>query len=214
MLIIFDWDGTLIDSTGKIVRCMQAAAEEVGEVSRSADEVRNIIGLGMVEALFELYPAASEATREALRLSYSRHFVAADQVPCAFFPGVMETLQHLRDEGHQLAVATGKSRRGLDRVLGNLQLNAFFHASRCADETRSKPDPLMLDELCAELSVPASRAVMVGDTEYDMEMAARAAMPRIAVSYGAHAPERLQRWQPAAVIDEFAALVDEVANLV
>lgn len=206
MLIILDWDGTLIDSADKIVGCMRAAALDVGLPARAREDIRNIIGLGMAEALHSLYPEVDDERRERFRRRYSERFVEADRTPCHFFPGVMETLRGLRASGHRLAVATGKSRRGLDRVFGNLALEGFFHASRCADETRSKPHPLMLEQLCGELGCDAGEAVMVGDTEYDMEMAARIDMPRIGVSYGAHAPERLQRWAPAAIVDEFSAL--------
>jgi phosphoglycolate phosphatase len=121
---------------------------------------------------------------------------------------VRDTLQQLKDEGCTLAVATGKSRRGLSRVLDQLQMLDFFHATRCADETQSKPHPQMLHELLDELVVPVERAVMIGDTEYDMAMAQAAAMPRIGVSYGAHAADRLLPYQPELVIDEFAQLLD------
>lgn len=212
MLLILDWDGTIIDSAAKIVGCMQRAALETGLEPRDEQGIRNIIGLGLGEAIRCLYPEIADATVEQVRESYSRNFVAADQTPCEYFPGVIDTLEALRADGVLLAVATGKSRRGLNRVLGNLGLEDFFHASRCADETCSKPDPLMLRELCEELARPASEAVMVGDTEYDMEMAARFDMPRIGVSYGAHSAERLHKWQPLDVVDEFARIRDHLSR--
>lgn len=208
MLFIFDWDGTLLDSTGRIVVAMQAAADELGIEWRSAEQVRNIIGLGLPEAIVHLYPQLPAADRQALQVAYSRHYVAADQQPCGWFPMVRDTLQQLKDEGCTLAVATGKSRRGLRRVLEQLHMLDFFHATRCADETQSKPHPQMLHELLDELAVPVERAVMIGDTEYDMAMAQAAAMPRIGVSYGAHAAERLLAYQPELVIDEFNQLLD------
>lgn len=208
MLFIFDWDGTLLDSTGRIVAAMQAAAGELGIEWRSTEQVRNIIGLGLPEAIVHLYPQLPATDRQALQVAYSRHYVAADQQPCAWFPMVRDTLQQLKDEGCTLAVATGKSRRGLRRVLEQLQMLDFFHATRCADETQSKPHPQMLHELLDELAMPVERAVMIGDTEYDMAMAQAAAMPRIAVSYGAHAAERLLPYQPELVIDEFTQLLD------
>lgn len=208
MLFIFDWDGTLLDSTGRIIGAMHAAADELGIEWRSAEQVRNIIGLGLPEAIVHLYPQMSAADRQALQIAYSRHYVAADQQPCAWYPMVRDTLQQLKDEGCILAVATGKSRRGLSRVLEQLQMLEFFHATRCADETQSKPHPQMLHELLDELAVPVERAVMIGDTEYDMAMAQAAAMPRIGVSYGAHAADRLLPYQPELVIDEFARLLD------
>lgn len=206
MFVIFDWDGTLIDSAGKIVACMQKAARDVDLPPPSDVEVRNIIGLGLDLAIHQLFPEASVATRDAVREHYSRNFIAADQTPCAFFPGVTELLTTLKAQGAVLAVATGKSRKGLSRVLGNSGVGHFFTTTRCADETASKPDPLMLYELCEELRIRPQEAVMVGDTEYDLEMAQRIAMPSVGVSYGAHAAERLVRWGPLQIIDAFVEL--------
>ncbi len=205
-LFVFDWDGTVIDSAGKIIRCMQAAMAERG-LPVSADEaVRDIIGLGLPEALRRLCPGLPEAEREALREAYARHFVDADQAPCSLFPGARETLETLRDEGVLLAVATGKSRRGLDRVLASSGLGHLFQATRCADETRSKPHPLMLHQLMRELAVSPGRTVMVGDTEYDMAMAREAGVVPVAVSYGAHSLQRLLQWQPALCIERMPQL--------
>lgn len=203
MLLVFDWDGTLADSTAKIVRCMQLAAEQCSETVLSDDAVRDIIGLGLPEAIFALYPDRPAAIREQLRQQYVHFFIEEDQTPTALFPGVADGLIRLHDDGHVLAVATGKSRRGLDRVLDNTGLSHLFAATRCADETLSKPHPQMLLELLDFFAVDAQAALMVGDTHFDMEMAQRANMPRIAVSYGAHAIERLQPFQPVACIDQF-----------
>ncbi len=208
MLYVFDWDGTLIDSTGKIVRCMHRAIEEVDLSQRSDEQVRNIIGLGLPEAIRELFPEISRQQLEALSASYSNHYREADQTPCQFYPHVESVLEKLREDGHQLAVATGKSRRGLERVLANLGLTSFFDASRCADETASKPDPLMLLQLLECLRVDVSAAVMVGDTEFDLAMAANAGMQSIGVSYGAHSRSRLQRHRPVLTIDCFSQILD------
>lgn len=208
MLFIFDWDGTLIDSAARIVAAMQGAAAELEVDVCGAEQVRNIIGLGLPEAILELYPQLPADGRQALQAAYSRHYVAADQQPCDWFPTVRNTLLQLKEEGCVLAVATGKSRRGLRRVLEQLDMLDFFHATRCADETQSKPHPQMLHELLEELAMPVERAVMIGDTEYDMAMAEAAAMPRIAVSYGAHAVERLLPYRPKLVVDEFSQLLD------
>lgn len=207
MLLIFDWDGTLIDSTGKIVRCMQAAIAEQNLPSLPDEAVRNIIGLGLPEALRTLFPAAQPGVLERLREDYARHFIAADQQPCAFFPGVKGTLDALRARGCALAVATGKSRRGLDRVLANLGMSRYFEATRCADETRSKPHPQMLHELLSELGAGPDQALMVGDTEYDLAMANAAGMASVAVRYGAHAPERLAGHRPLATLERFDQLI-------
>lgn len=208
MLFIFDWDGTLCDSTATITRAMQAAAMDMGWEPLPASEVHEIIGLGLPEALQRLYPHVSVEERVRLRDAYAHRFVAYDQAsPAEFFPGVKATLDELRNAGHQLAVATGKSRRGLDRIFGAMGLYEYFDASRCADETASKPDPLMLRQLLAEFSVAADEAVMLGDTEYDMAMAAAISMPRIAVSYGAHHIDRLKGYHPELCLDEFSGLL-------
>lgn len=206
MLFIFDWDGTLCDSTGKIVRSMQQAAKKLQLPEPEDSHVLNIIGLGLPEAVKCLYPDISAPQAELLRSAYSEYFLHHDQTPMPLFEGVEETLHQLRDQGFRLAIATGKSRRGLERVLGDLGMTLFFHGSRCADETTSKPDPHMLLELLEEFGFPAHEAVMVGDTEYDMEMARRAVMPSVAVSYGAHHIDRLKPYQPRLCIDRFAQI--------
>lgn len=208
MLFIFDWDGTLSDSAGKIVRCMQRAADEVGLLVPDAEVVKNIIGLGLPEAVEILFPDTGADVTEQVRISYARHFLNDDEKDSPFFPGVLETLDTLREQGHQLAVATGKSRRGLDRIFQSLNLENVFHGSRCADETASKPHPLMLHQLLDEFSVPAHKCVMVGDTEYDMDMARQALMPRIAVSYGAHHIDRLRPFEPELCLDHFPHLLN------
>ena len=205
-LIIFDWDGTLMDSVPRIVSCMQAAALEAEWGELSAPEVEDIIGLGLPEAIAQLCPGILPAQAERLRERYSHHFVQADTTPMAFFSGVEAGIGHLRGRDQQrLAVATGKSRRGLDRIFAETGSGAWFDASRTADETRSKPHPQMLLELLAELAVPVEGAVMVGDTEYDLEMARAIGMDRVGVSYGVHTPERLALSHPkwiACSVDE------------
>lgn len=207
MLVIFDWDGTLLDSLAKITHCMQLAARDAGLEPLPIENIRGIVGLGLQEALEELYPGITGAPLEQLRQRYSHHFIQKDADPCSLFPGVEETLQELKSAGHHIAVATGKSRRGLNRVLGNLGWESHFHASRCADETASKPNPLMLSELLHELDCPVEEALMVGDTEFDMEMAARLGMRRVAVSYGAHPVVRLNNQQPDAIIHAMPELL-------
>lgn len=202
-LIIFDWDGTISDSVARIVSSMQMAATELNMTVPSYTEVKEIIGLGLTEAVFRLFPQATREQVFQLQTSYSQHYRSEDTAPCAFFHGVEETLEQLKAEGYLLAVATGKSRAGLDRVLLSLGMENFFHNSRCADETLSKPDPLMLEQLLCDFDLPAEAAVMVGDTEFDMEMAVNAGMPRIAVSYGAHHADRLKAFEPLACVDLF-----------
>lgn len=208
MLFIFDWDGTLSDSKAKITTAMQFAAQDLGWAPLDDHSIHNIIGLGLPEAIHRLYPDVAPSDRQRLRDAYANRFLSLDEArPSDFFPGVMNTLRHLKADGHTLTIATGKSRKGLDRIFGVLGVADFFHASRCADETASKPDPLMLEELLNEFCVAPDEAVMVGDTEYDMEMAQRISMPRIAVSYGAHHIDRLHSYQPELCLDQFEQLL-------
>ncbi len=203
-LIVFDWDGTLMDSAAKIVRCFQAAAGDAGVPVPSDAAVRNIIGLGLHEALDLLLPGAGRVTRGRVAECYRRHFTELDTTEATLFPGVAEGLRRLSDAGYRLAIATGKARRGLDRVLRDTATAHYFCASRCADEAPSKPHPQMLHDLLACTGVSAERAVMVGDTVYDLQMAASAAMASVAVSYGAHERERLLAHNPLACFDSFA----------
>ncbi len=208
MLYIFDWDGTISDSAAKIVRCMQVAAARAGAEPQTDAAIRNIIGLGMPEALQTLYPNLDQEAKERIRIEYSLYFKEEDTVPSPFFEGAMDTMERLREDGYLLSVATGKSRNGLDRVLARLGLSSFFHTSRCADETASKPQPLMIHEILEELKVPAAQSVMVGDTEYDMAMAKAAGVNRIAVSFGAHHIDRLKTYDPVMCVDNFADILN------
>ncbi|WP_192036629.1 HAD-IA family hydrolase [Halomonas sp. YLGW01] len=208
-LVIFDWDGTLMDSEARIVACMQAAARDAEWGELRAEAVSDIIGLGLPEAIARMCPGIGADQAERLRQHYARHFVAAEAEPLSFFPGVEAGVATLRERpGTRLAVATGKSRRGLDRVFAESGSGAWFDASRTADETRSKPHPLMLEELLDELEVSADEAVMVGDTEYDLEMARALSMDRVAMTYGVHAPERLAASRPTFTTDRFPELVE------
>jgi phosphoglycolate phosphatase len=187
---------------------MQEAAHELKVPERSDDEIKNIIGLAMREAMLTLYPSMKDSEIHVFRDAYSKIYLHYDAVPSELFPGAMETMHTLKDQSAKLAIATGKSRKGLDRILKSLKLEAFFDFSRCADETASKPDPLMLNELLTEAEVPLKDAVMIGDTEWDMKMADRAGMRKIAVDYGAHTKERLQSCSPDMLISRFDAILD------
>lgn len=203
-LIVFDWDGTLIDSAAKIVRCFQSAAREAGLVPPADSEVRNIIGLGLKEALDILLPAADEASRNRVIECYRHHFMNLDETETPLFPGVLEGLTKLSEAGFQLAIATGKARRGLDRALRETAVSHYFCATRCADEARSKPHPQMLHDLLGFTGVATERALMVGDTTYDLQMAVAAAMGSVAVTYGAHERDRLLSHNPLGCFDSFA----------
>ncbi|HMW49654.1 MAG TPA: HAD-IA family hydrolase [Marinagarivorans sp.] len=208
MIAIFDWDGTLMDSTGKIITCMQQAASRVGLEVLGDRAIANIIGLGLPEAVRTLYPYIDAAQAEQLRSSYSQIFIHEDTSPCNLFAGVEEGLQRLEAANIALAVATGKSRKGLNRMLAMLGWQERFAATRCADETASKPNPLMLQQILAELAAAPAGAVMVGDTEYDLAMAAALNMPSLGLAYGAHEAERLHAHKPALVTDQFTLVVD------
>lgn len=211
-LLVFDWDGTLCDSLSRIVLCIRCAAEDVGLPPPAEENAREIIGLGLVDALETLFPGIASELILAMRDSYSRHFVEFDREPSPFFEGVFDTLQTLRDRGYLLAVATGKSRRGLDRVLAARGLQDFFHGSRCADETAGKPDPRMLRELMVQFDAAPEKTLMIGDTEFDLAMAASAGSPSVAVSYGAHHPERLLKYRPLALVERFSEIEGVVEN--
>lgn len=210
-LIIFDWDGTLMDSAGKIVRCFSAALADVGIDSPGDAAIRNIIGLGLAEAVAALLPGHGEAARVAVVERYREHFLHLDPGESELFPGVAPGLGRLHAQGYQLAVATGKSRRGLERVLGATALQPLFAATRCADETFSKPHPQMLHDILEHTGTEAHRALMVGDTVYDLEMARNARVDGLGVSYGVHERSRLLELAPRAVVDSFAEVCDWLA---
>jgi len=202
-LIIFDWDGTLFDSVGQIVRSLQFAARQF-EQPLLDDDAKSVIGLGLPEVMQRLFPQVPELHQQILTC-YGQHYVE-NSGSDVWFDGVAELLDALKAQGKLLAVATGKSRKGLDRVLVQTQSADLFIATRAASETRSKPDPLMLQEILNVTGVPAHRALMVGDTSYDLEMAQNIAMPRIGVSYGVHAVDVLERFAPVAIVDSVREL--------
>ena len=184
-LIVFDWDGTLYDSTALITRCIQAACADVGVPVPSDRDASYVIGLGLAEALQYAAPALPRERYAELGGRYRHHYLARHH-EIAFFDGTLAMLQTLRARGHLLGVATGKSRAGLDAALDTSALVGLFDATRTADETASKPDPRMLRELMRELGVAPARTLMVGDTTHDLQLAANAGTASVGVSYGAH----------------------------
>lgn len=202
-LIIFDWDGTLFDSVGQIVKSLQFAARKFQQPLLD-DHAKSVIGLGLPEVMQRLFPQAPEL-HEQILTSYSQHYVE-NSGGDVWFDGVAELLYALKAQGKLLAVATGKSRKGLDRVLAQTQSADLFIATRAASETRSKPDPLMLQEILNLTGVPADRALMVGDSSYDLEMAQNINMPRVGVSYGVHAVNVLEQFAPVAIVDSVEKL--------
>lgn len=204
-LIVFDWDGTLFDSTAVIVRCIQAAVRDVGGKPPSDTDAAYVIGLGLAQALAHAAPDVPLERQADLGARY-RHHYALHQDDLSLFEGVLPMLAQLRARQHLLAIATGKSRRGLDQALQSVDLQGVFNASRTADQTAGKPNPLMLHELFAELGVPAQRALMVGDTTHDLLMARQAGCASLGVSYGAHEPEAFQALGPLHVAHSVAEL--------
>lgn len=207
-LVVFDWDGTLVDSTSRIVDSMQKAASLVGLSALPDTDVKNIIGLGLPEAIKTLWPNIKETEAAALAPEYTRFFVTDSTVEMGMFAGAKELLEELAARGYLLAVATGKTRNGLDRMMRDLKVGHLFAITRCADETRSKPHPLMLHEILASMSVAPSEALMVGDTTFDLDMAVAANMPAIAMSHGAHDIARLVASKPIDICHNINELRD------
>ena len=207
-LLVFDWDGTLMDSTGAIVRAALGAIDELGWPPLPAERIREIIGLGLKESWERLFPEGPEDSFEAFVLTYRRHFFAAEQQTSRLYPGMRALLAELRGRGHTLAVATGKSRRGLDRDFERTGVGDGFAASCTADESRSKPRPDMLHALMARTGFPPERVLMIGDTEYDLEMARLAGVHGLGVTWGAHPAPRLRAVDPVDCLDDLAALAD------
>jgi phosphoglycolate phosphatase len=194
-LIVFDWDGTLLDSAGAIVACIQAAAVDVGMQPPAEERARHVIGLGLGEALRYAVPELAAERHSELADRYRHHYLSRDH-ELSLFQGAAELVRSLAAEGYLLAVATGKSRKGLDRALAVSGLRECFHASRCADECHSKPHPQMLEELMDELGVSPGLTLMIGDTTHDVQMAKNAGVEALAVSYGAHPREILENLSP------------------
>lgn len=205
-LIVFDWDGTLMDSETRIVTCIQQAARDADMPVPDHDIAKEIIGLGLQEALAQLFPDHLPEERNQLLLAYRRHWMG-DELPGApVFDGVEMVLQGLESAGYLLAVATGKSRTGLDKALNDAQLGHYFAATRCADEAFSKPHPQILLDVLELTGVDAADALMIGDTEYDIEMANNAKVASLGVDYGVHGRERLLAKGALASLADIKAL--------
>ncbi len=205
-LVVFDWDGTLLDSEGRIVECLHAASQEAGLASLPPKTLSNVIGLGLKEAVETLYPAIDAAVYHHFLERYRHHYLFASQTPTPLFTGAREMLEDLYQRGFWLAIATGKARRGLDRVLAEQDLAHLFHATRCADETFSKPHPQMLLDIMDRVGAEPDQTLMVGDTEYDILMAHHAKTAAVGVGYGVHGRERLLRHPILACVDSLGEL--------
>lgn len=206
-LIIFDWDGTLMDSTGHIVSCMQQAIRQLDLPPLSDAQVSHIIGLGLNEAVQTLYPGASHATTQQLANAY-REIWLGNPVESPLFPNARELVSQLAEQEVLLGVATGKARRGLDKVFTATGLGEFFVSSRCADECHSKPHPQMVEELMTYCGVEPSETLMIGDTEFDLLMAHNARADSLAVTSGAHPRHRLEACKPRGIVDDLQQVAD------
>jgi len=210
-LIVFDWDGTLFDSTALITRCIQSACADLGLDPPSDRDASYVIGLGLRDALTHAAPTLPQERYGELALRYRTHYLAR-QHDLLLFDGVLELLHELKQRRHLLAVATGKSRAGLDDALATAHLRGMFDATRTADETVSKPHPRMLLELMDELDADPARTLMIGDTTHDLQLAANAGAASLAVAYGAHEPEALQGLAPRHVAHSVAELRSWLAD--
>ncbi|MFW5426667.1 MAG: HAD-IA family hydrolase [Methylophagaceae bacterium] len=199
-LIVFDWDGTLMDSTGHIVNCMQQAIKQLSMPPLDDNAISHIIGLGLTEAALELYPDASDKVIQQLANTYKQVWLTSSFDPL-LFDNAFSLIQQLSEKEYFLGIATGKSRRGLDKVLQSTALSDFFHATRCADECHSKPHSQMLEELIDYCGVDPKATLMIGDTEYDLQMAHNAGANSLAVSHGAHSSKLLQACKPIDIVD-------------
>ena len=204
-LLVFDWDGTLMDSAAAIAASLQSACRDLDLPVPSEEKARYVIGLGLNDAMSHILPGLEAARYPGVVERYRVHFLKHD-AGTTLFRGAAETVTALRETGYLLAVATGKSRRGLERALVATGLKPFFHATRCADEGYSKPHPGMLQGLIEELGATSGRTLMIGDTTHDMEMAQAAGVQRLGVTYGAHPREALLDYDPVACVDDIEGL--------
>jgi phosphoglycolate phosphatase len=204
-LIVFDWDGTVMDSTAIIAGSIQSACRDLDLTIPDDETARHVIGLGLMQALRHAVPDAPEEMYEPLVARYRHHFLSQDQT-IPLFDGARETIAELHEAGYALAVATGKNRAGLQRALEVTGMTRYFHATRTAEQTFSKPNPAMLFELMDELAVSAERTLMVGDTTHDLLLAQNAGVDVVAVGHGAHPAEQLLALQPLALLDDFIQL--------
>jgi len=206
-LIVFDWDGTLMDSVDWIVQCLITAAKENDCIIPVEQEIRDIIGLSIHKSLDKLFPQLEEEARQQFIASYSKAFFSRQISENDLFFGVKDMLKQFKRAGYQLAVATGKSRHGLDKAMQGTGLESLFNITRCADETASKPSPDMLNAIIELTGVRRERVVIIGDSVHDMEMAVNAGVDSIAVLCGANSQEQMQRYNPLLNLQQTTELL-------
>ena len=204
-LIVFDWDGTLMDSAAAIVAAIMAACRDLGIEPPSEPLARHVIGLGLQDALRTALPELDPVHYGRLAERYRHHYLSRDE-DLELFAGAFELISDLHATGRRLGVATGKSRLGLNRSLAASGLESYFHITRCADECFSKPHPAMLIEIMSSLGVDRERTVMIGDTTHDLQMARNAGIGAVAVAFGAHPRRELLAEQPLACVGDFSEL--------
>lgn len=211
-LIVFDWDGTIMDSVSHIVSCLKIAITELNLDPKTDNELKNIIGLGLREALVALYPQGTDDEFTELTDRYRKHFFDQEHEDCELFTGARELIEELHEQDYFLAVATGKGRNGLDKVLQETGMEKYFPVTRCADESHSKPHPQMLLDIIDWYGVEAKETIMIGDTEYDLQMANNAATHSIGVTYGVHEERRLRGCKPLTCVDNINDLHQWLLN--
>ena len=211
-LLVFDWDGTLVDSIERIVTSLQFASKNVVNIEVSATQAKNVIGLGLIEAVEKLHPELNSqlhATElNSIADTYRQHYLHDNNVPAPLFSGVEKLLNELRDDGYTLAISTGKSRAGLQQSIDEHQLAKYFATTRCAGENKSKPDPEMLYEILDELNFSAEQTLMIGDSEHDLKMAHNANMKSIGVTHGVHDAKTLEKHNPLICLNDITELSD------
>ncbi len=209
-LLVFDWDGTLVDSIERIVTSLQFASRQALDVQLSENQARDVIGLGLTEAIAKLHPEldAKQHADELNRIAdaYRQHYLHDNTVPAPLFNGVNQLLEELRDEGYTLAISTGKSRAGLEQSINEHQLADYFATTRCAGENKSKPHPEMLHEILDELNFSATQTLMIGDSEHDLKMANNADMQSIGVTHGVHDAATLNKHNPLTCLADITEL--------
>ena len=216
-LLVFDWDGTLVDSIERIVTSLQFASKRAIDTEVSESQAKDVIGLGLMEAIRRLHPEL-EAQQHAAELNgiadaYRQHYLFDNTVPAPLFDGVHEMLVELRNDGYTLAISTGKSRRGLEMSINEHGVAEHFATTRCAGENKSKPHPEMLHEILDELNFTAGKTLMIGDSEHDLQMAKNANMNSIAVTHGVHDAETLEKIDPLTCLNDVTRLSDYLSKL-